>query len=509
MSGYRMGHKRCARHTLRRRDPRPSGALVVASALLGILLPAAAALAESLTFQQVLQRTVAADASLRIARMEFERARLETTRVESQLDWTASGQVGVARDISQFGVPVDRADARASLDRRLESGSSVGVGVGVTREESKTTLFPFLPNPSVSSNVDANYRLPLAQGKDNTAYRQGLETAAAGIDVAQADWDAARNQLAAQVADLFYAAALTHSRLRSADEAIARAERLKRFVLQNVRLGIAETKDRLQAEAQLRARVSEQRALRASWDNQRIALNRFMERAPEDEWQPQVAAQTTVVALDLPAIESEVKANDPDLQRDAARARIAEATIARRRDAARDKFDLVFSIGSRRLSGEIAGVDTSNSEGVAGARLEFRAALDPRGADAELSQAFIERDITKKRMETNATNLRYTVARLGAEIEALAAALAEARAREDAERQKADDAAARYRTGRATTAEVVQFENDYEAALLAVAQQTVDLARRRKELERLRGAVWQGIEFPAPATPAAAAESAR
>jgi outer membrane protein TolC len=457
--------------------------------------------AESLAFQQVLQRAATHDASLQIARLELERARLETTRVESQLDWSAGGQAGVARDISVFGVPVDRADARASVDRRLESGSSVGVGVGVVREESQNTLIPFLRDPSQTVNVDANYRLPLARGSDNADYRQGIAAAEAGIDVAQAQWGTARTQLALQVADAFYAAAFTYARLRGAIEAIDRAERLRRFVLKNVQLGIAEAKDRLQAEAQLRARVAERQALRAAWDNQRIVLNRLMERAPQSEWQPQVDASTAPAALDLTAIQAEAEAIDPDLQRDRARVRIAEATIARRRDSGRDKVDLVLSIGNRRLSGDIAGASTSNSEAVAGARVEFRAALDKRGADAELNQAFIERDIARRRVDVNLTNLRYNVARIGAEIEAIAAALEEARSRRDAERRKLDEATRRHRTGRATTAELIQFENDYEAAVLGVEQQTIELARRGTELERVRGAIWRDIDFAPSAAP--------
>lgn len=456
--------------------------------------------AESLTFGQVLQRAVAVDASLQIARMELERARLETARVESQLGWNAVGQAGVARDLSVFGVPVDRADARASVDRQLESGSSIGLGLGVVREESKNSLFPFLPNPSQTVNVDANYRLPLAQGSENTGYRQGIVAAEAGADVAQAQWGTARNQLALQVAESFYAAALTYARLQSATDAINRAERLKRFILRNVRLGIAEDKDRLQAEAQLRARVAEQKALQAAWDNQRIVLNRLMERSPQSEWQPSVAAASVPDPFDLAAIQAEAEANDPDLQRDRARVRIVESTIARKRDSGRDKVDLVLSIGNRQQTGEIAGANTSNSENVAGARLEFRAALDKRGSDAELNQAFIDRDIARRRVDTNLTNLRYNIARIGAEIESIAAALEEARARKDAERLKLDEATRRHRAGRATTAELIQFENDYESAVLSLEQQTIELASRRTELERLRGTLWRDIDFaPLPA----------
>lgn len=465
-------------------------------AWLSILLVVAVSPArgEALTYAQVLQRVVDRDASLQIARMELERARLETPRVESQLGWIANGQAGVARDVNSFGSPVDRADVGAGVERRLESGSSLGFNLGVAREESETVIFPFLPNPSTTVKADANYRLPLAQGSDNVGYRQGLETAAASIDAAEAEWGAARNALAQQVAESFYAAALTYARLRNAEEAIERAERLKRFVSQNVRLGVSEEKDRLQAEAQLRARLTEQRTLRATWENQRIALNRLMEREWSSEWQPFVEEQSGANPFDISIVEKEALAASADLRREQARVRVAESTIARRRDATRDKFDMVFSLGNRTQTGDLPGGQYANSEPVAGLRMEYRAALDSRGTDAELTQAMIERDIARRRLATSETTLRYAVARLVSEIEALGAALQQARERKDAELRKLDEATRRHRTGRATTSELIQFENDYEAAALAVEQQTIELSRRHRELDRLRG-VWDGIAF--------------
>lgn len=489
--------------TIQRSGPasRARAARRLAWTFLFALVAAAPARAEPLTYTQVLQRTVDKDAALQIARLEFERARLETIRVESQLGWIASSQAGVAHQANVFGVPADRTEARADVERRLESGSSVGVGVGAAYEDSETALIPFLPNPSQSVNVDANYRLPLAQGSENVSYRQGLVTADAGIEAAQAEWGAVRNQLAAQVAELFYAAALTYARLRNAGEAIARAERLRDFVLRNVRLGVAEAKDRLQAEAQLRARLTEQRALQATWENQRITLNRLMERAWQSDWQPRVEERPSAAALDVAAIQAQAAEYSPELQRDRARMRIAEATIAQRRDAGRDQVDLVFSVGQRRLTGDIPGGRFSESEPVAGVRLEYRAALDRRGADATLTQAYLERDAARRRMEANLTDLQYDVARLVAEIEAVAEALAQARARKEAERRKLDEATRRYRTARADTAELIQFENDYEAATLAVEQQTIELARRYRELDRLRGAAWNDITFPPAGVP--------
>lgn len=467
-----------------------------AAGLLLVLAAAPAARAESLTFERVLAEAARADPALRIARLELARAQLETDRVESRLGWVASGELGLAHDANIFGVPVDRLDATAGFERRLASGSTVGIGVGAAREESETSLFPFLPNPADTTRADASYRLPLRQGAGGVAYEQALETAAAGIEAAQAELGAAGSRLAREAADLFYAAALTYERLQNAHAAVERAERLQRFIERNIDLGIAEEKDRLQAEAQLRARVAESRALRAQWENQRVALNRLMERPPGSDWMPAVAGRPGADLPNFPALESRALAASYELEREQARLRAAEAAIARTRDAVRDQVDLVFSVGGRHLSGDIPAGEISESEAIAALRLEYRAALDDRGAAAELAQAHLARDAARERLETVRTDLRYIVARLAAEIEALEAALAQALAARTAEREKLDEATRRYRAGRADTAELIQFENDFEAATLAAEQRAIELARRIKELENVTGEIWRGVGPP-------------
>lgn len=468
-------------------------ALVAIALSLCVAAPCAA---EPLTLSQVLQRVMDRDASLRIARMQVERAEQERYRVESQLGWVLSGEGGVARDVSQFGTPVERADAGASVERRLQSGSTVGAGAGVTREDSETTFSPLIPNPSQTTRFDLRYRLPLARGADNAEYHEGLEIADAGVELARADWDASRDQLAQRAVELFYSAALTQVRIRNAIEATERAERFKDYIARNARLGVAEAKDRLQAEAQLRARIAEHRSLNVAWQNQRTALNRLMERDWDREWEPVISQPPYTLSADLPALEMQAAANSPDLLRERARLRIAEATLERNRESGRDKADLVFSVGNRNIEGDVVGGTMDNSERVAALRFEYRAALDRRGADADVTQAYIDRAIAQQRIDSAQTELRYAVARLAAEIESATLALEEARERRAAERAKLDEALVRYRRGRTDTAQIIQFENDYEAAVLALEQQTIELARRRAELDIVRGHLWNSIALP-------------
>jgi outer membrane protein TolC len=465
---------------------------VFVSVLLAAWLVFPAMAAEPLRLEQVLARVLATYPSLQVAALQLERARLEQVRVESTLGWNLGAQAGVARDTGLFGGTVDRTDAGASLNRALKSGGTVGLQGSYATEDSTTTISPLLPNPLDTGRVDLSYRQPWGRGADNPEYAQGLRSAQAGVIVADASEQALRDQIARQTADLYYAAALTQARFASAQAAIARAERLLKYTRANTSLGLTETKDVLQAEAQLRTQLAEQDALQTAWAQQRTTLNRLMGREWDIEFQPVV--QATPVAADLPAVWSEALAYSPELKRAQARIELAEAAIERARDARRDRLDLVYSVGSRSRSGDtLAGTSVSEADVVGGVRAEYSRALDRRGADATLTQAHLDRDAARAEQRLIEEDVRYNAASLLAEIHAARVAFDSARARLVAEEKKLDEAQQRYRRGRTDTARIIDFERELSAAQLAVEQQRIEFARRRTALDVLRGAFWNAV----------------
>jgi outer membrane protein TolC len=452
-----------------------------------VVLPAAA---ETLTYAEFLRRVISLDAKYDVAGLKLERTRAELVKAESQLNWTLSGQGGVGRDLSLFGTITDRADASLSADRRLSFGPQIGVSAGITRDDSATTLSPLIPNPSNTTRADVFWRQPLARGFGNPAYREGRVIAETSVQAAAADRVAAFDDVARRAADIFFAAAYTHVRLRNAAQAIARAERLKNYVQRNQRLGIAEEKDRLQAQAQLDARRAEHEALLLVWTQQRTSLNRLLEQAWDAELNPSLSANSR---HELPAAESlfiESEQHSPQRLRLEARARQAEAVIGRNRDSARDQFDAVLSLGSRQLSGDVTGGSVDNSDAVGSLRFEYRGVLGQSGADAELNQAVLDRSIAQRQLESVRTDLRYNVSGLVAEVTSAQAAHAQARQRLESERAKVEEATTRYRSGRSDTAQLIQFENDALLAELLAEQQAIELARRLVEIDVLRGALW-------------------
>jgi len=478
---------------MRRCIPGYAGALALA---LVVALPAAA---DTLTYAEFLRRVIARDASYEVAGLQLERTRAELAKAESQLNWMLSGQGGVGRDLSLFGTVTDRADVSLGADRRLSFGPQIGVSAGFTREDSASSLSPLIPNPSNITRADVFWRQPLARGSGNPAYREGRVIAETSVHAAAADRVAAFDELARRTADIYFAAAYTHVRLRNAVEAIARAERLKDYVRRNQRLGVAEEKDRLQAEAQLAARRAEHDALRLVWTQQRTSLNRLLEQAWDAEFNLSLSASSR---RELPAAETlytESEQHSPQRLSLEARARQAEAVIGRSHDSARDQFDAVLSLGSRQLSGDVAGGSVDSTDAVGSLRFEYRGVLGQSGADAELNQAVIDRSIAQRQLESVRTDLRYTVSGLAAEVTTAQAAHAQARRRLDSERAKVEEATTRYRSGRSDTAQLIQFENDALLAELLAEQQAIELARRQVEIDVLRGALW--TEHGLAATP--------
>jgi outer membrane protein TolC len=330
----------------------------------------------------------------------------------------------------------------------------------------------------------------LARGFGNPAYREGRVIAETSVQAAAADRVAAFDEVARRAADIFFAAAFTHVRLQNAVQASMRAERLKDYVQQNQRLGVAEEKDRLQADAVLAARRAEHEALLLVWTQQRTSLNRLLEQAWDAEFNPSLSANSRRDPPPPESLYTESEQHSPQRQYFEALARQAEAVIGRNRDVARDQFDAVLSLGSRQLSGDIAGGSIDNSDAVGSLRFEYRGVLGQSGADAELNQAVIDRSIAQRQLKSVRTDLRYTVSGLAAEVNAARAAHTQARQRLESERAKVDEATARYRSGRSDTAQLIQFENDALLAELLAEQQAIELARRLVEIDVVRGALW-------------------
>jgi len=306
-----------------------------------------------------------------------------------------------------------------------------------------------------------------------------------------------REQLARQTQDLFYAAASVRARLATAESAVDRAQRLKKYVSERLDIGLSEEKDILQSDAQLQSRLSDLRTLQVAWEQQRTTLNRLMGRPWDAEFRPVYAFSSSLKSENEPRdiLIKEAEGNSPDLKVNEARMKQSEAELAIRRDDRRDKVDLVLSVGGRSTTGDnsVGNIDEQDLAG--GLRLEYQRALDKRGFDANIYQAQLNLSIAREDARKVRDDLSYSVTGLLSELDANRISLSAHERRLVSEKKKVDNALERFRTGRETTDRLIQFENEMQVSRLALDEDRIALERRRTNLVILLGRIWQSVEY--------------
>ena len=450
--------------------------------------------AATLSLEAALSNMVKLHPLVQIKNLEQQSAAYELGKAESQLGWYFNGSTGASHDLSFFGTPTDKANAGLGLEKTFGFGGRVNLDGSYVYQDDEFTISPQIPNPSASTNFDIKYLHPLGRGAGNPGYQTGIKDAKANQVISQANWQENRDELSKQIIDLFFALAKTNAQIVNTELAINRAKRLKKYTSENIKLGVSEKKDMLQAVARLRASIADKRSLLVIKERQHIALN----RAAAFPWDLRVKLAKNITINSIPQhdfdeLYEQAKNNSWGLKRSNANIAIAESIIEKSRDLNRDDFNLTLSAGSRNRSGEVSGGDFNESDYAAGIQLEYRRALDRQGLEGELIQAQINKSIGYQRINAITLDLGYQLSSLLSEMRETKASLAISKKRLQAENKKIDEAIKRYRNGRADTSELIQFENDLRFAEFTVTNKQLELKRMSARFDLLIGALWQRI----------------
>ncbi len=456
------------------------------------IFPAFAFAIEELTLGQLLQRTFDNYPDMILADLDVEHARQELPQRESQIGLMLRGKSGYSRDLSFIGTPSDNFSVAAELNRMLKTGGRVGLSASYRREDnSGGSFFRGYPNPANNINIDLSYRKPFWRGEGNPEFNQGLIIAGTQVDIARENRRERQDQLASQVIDLFYSALFTYYRIENSQHAIDRARRLKKYIEKKVQLGLAEEKDRLQAEARLRSELASWRSLQVIRKQQRVALNRFSGESWDNEIRPLSLLETfPLSATDIDSFVADAELHSPALRRGQGRLEIARAMIEQRRNARRDTLDLVVSAGIRNLAGDTGGDSVDKTDFAGGVNIEYQRALDRRGFDAALYQTQLERDRVLQEMKNIRYQLRYRISSLVAEIVENRETVQSHEQRLASEMAKYRESERLYRDARLDTGILIQHEAELQAAELALQQQRVELLKRYAMLALLRGKLY-------------------
>jgi len=448
--------------------------------------------AEQMEFEQVLQKVIDHYPSVKSATLQLEKARQENIKAESQLSWQLNGNAGISRSTSLFGTANDRVNVGASLNRSLTNGGELGFSANVSRDDAENILSPSLPNPATKTQLEVNYRHHLQKGAENTQYTESKTAAMAGVSIAQGEKTALYDELAAQVIELYLAAATTQARIKNTQNTIGRGLRLKDYISKEFKLGLSEEKDILQVNARLATNRADKQSLEVLWKKQLIALNRLMNKSWDNRFTPLLKLNSNKVSsFDL--VYEQAEKQNALLKQIDARLLLADSAIRLSRDKRQDELDLVMFLGNENNKGDSTTGDFNESQLVGGISLEFRRGLDKSGLNAELTQAHYDRELALQNKKLILQNLHYDVASLLVEVESAELAVKAFKKSVNAEQKKLTEATKRYKDGRIETDRIIDFESQLANSELSYELQKVELARRYYQLDLLRGIIWNTV----------------
>ena len=470
--------------------------IVISLSLLCGLLSVNPAYANSktgLTIYQVMQRVLDRYPSLKISEMEVAQAAEQRQQVESSLGWILNSSAGITHDLTGLGTPSDRLDLNAALSRQLKSGASLSLSGGYRYEDSSLVFSPSFPNPAHTTRLDLSYRMPLAQGQDNPMYTEGIISSEAGYEIARAKQLLTRITLAEQVKDLFHASLMTQAQLENAKQAVVRTRKLSDYIHKNFNLGLAEEKDQLQVKAQLHSILADLSAIELQWQQQQTSLNRLMLEDWNNEIKPALIRTDNKTKYNINSLIKTTEQYHPVVKISQAQLHIAESQINTARDSQQDNLDLVLSVGTRTSDGDSSTGTVSEQDWAGSVSIEYKHLFDEKGVSSKYKQALLQKNIALENIVKANDDIRYTVSGLVSEIRAAQLAVDSARQKLKSESLKLKEAEKRFRNGRADTAQLIQFQNEYSFAELTYQTQKVDLNNRIIALQIFTGKFWDEI----------------
>lgn len=346
-------------------------------------------------------------------------------------------------------------------------------------------------NTSVSDGNTESWavlaRQPLLSGERLAQSRQ----LALAADLAELEWQAAKQSLMLRTAERYFDLALAEESLRVLREQQAALDRALAEAQERFRVGDAPITDTHEATARAQAIKAQVLAAETELELKQIALSDTTGLPPQS-LHPQLPGQDFSVA-DVAALAhwlDEAASSNPSLRMQSARVEVARQEAAKFRAVSSPSLDLVAKAGRDRLagSGDFGAASTTASSGMIGVQLTVPVFTGGyRSAQQEEAQALADKARDEEARSRQQIALQTRSAWLGltvgaSRVEALSAALRASRARLDSTRLG-------HQVGDRTTLDLLNAQSDAASAELVLLQARIGLFTERLRLAALAGAL--------------------
>jgi len=346
-------------------------------------------------------------------------------------------------------------------------------------------------NTSINDGNTTSWGLAARQALISGARSAQSRTLALSGDLAELQWEAAKQSLMLRTAERYFALVVAEETLRVLREQQGALERSLAEAQEKFRLGDSPITDT--NEAQARALAAKAQVFSAETDLQvkQFALSDVTGIAPQD-LHPRIPAETQGLP-DVAALDhwmDEASLHNPALRMQAVSVEIARQDVAKSGLLSSPSLDLIAKVGRDRLSGggDFGPASNTASSGMIGVQLTipvftggYRSAQHEEALSlaekARLDEARAHQQIA---LQTRASWMELTT---GANrVMALTAA-------RDASRARLDSTRLGQEVGDRSTLDLLNAQSDAAAAELALLQARVGLYTERLRLAELAGAL--------------------
>ena len=428
--------------------------------------------------------------ALKIAKLNLDRLELELGKAASQLGWVLTGQGGFSRNSSSFGIQSDVVDFGVGLEKLLESGDTLSLNGDYEHVDSDAALFSLLPNPSDTTNLSINYRMPILEGVNNLKYSFSIDQAEINKKISELKVQKIRDTFILKLTDIFYSISILDARYRTAMKSLERTKKLRLYIKNNIDLGLLEKGEILQINSQIYTLKLELQKISDLKEQQTIAINRFLKRPFLSNFETVDSSNIDNIEFSRSKIIENVKKYSVELKENNLQLELLDSALALSRDREKSKLDIVMSVGVQNRSGPSSTGEIDDTVTTGMVRLEYRAALDKRTFNSERLQIQIDREKNKEEGVSLIDDLEYETNILISRIIKSKNIVKLSQAKNKNETDKYKDIFKRYKGGRATTNTVIQFDNERIRAEL-------DYDTERYELEKIIESlnIKQGLYF--------------
>lgn len=431
------------------------------------------------TLNEFIIESVNTYSELKIASLNINKLAYEVDIVSASLGWVATSQGGYSRDASSLGIQSDNVNFGVGLEKPLESGDTFSITANYRHSDSETIVFPLTPNPSDTTNLDINYRIPLLEGSSNQQYLFETKKALIEKSISELEKQQVKENLILKLIDVYYLVATIDSRIETAKKSLLRTNKLRKHIRSNIDLGLLEKGDVLQIDSQLLSLKLELNKIQDIREKQIIAINRFLNKPYLAEFNiPLSDLHKNYELSEIDDVISNVKKHDYEIEKFKAQIKLLDSSLTLSRDREKSKLDLILSMGVQNRSGNSGSNSIDDTDTTGMVKFEYRNALDKRVFSSKRLQLQIDKQAMNEKVDSLSKDIEYDAFKQYSQVSKSQKIVVLAAKKLRNETLKHKDILKRFKNGRSTTNIVIQFDNERIRSELEYQTERYELAKR-------------------------------